>query len=100
MHQEGLIFGASDPERAFRLDSASLQTIIIRDETTTSFQTITATSAADPNAWATKLDKMAHDVKHARKRKDQVLKKSLTMRSKTVMIGREESRSLMQSKVK
>lgn len=55
----------SEPEWAHRVNSVSFWTKLDRDALKVSHHPKAAEGAADPNAWASTLDKMTNDDKHA-----------------------------------
>lgn len=81
----------------FRFDSASFWTTSSRYANTIKTHTSTAASRAEPNGWATRLDEIVHNVEHAGNSKTQIRSKSVTADFPTITIGREESKSHLQS---
>lgn len=59
-----------------------------------------AAGAADPNTWATKLNKLAHDDSHAVSSDDQAYTTFKRTVSSVVVISEEELRSLVQIEAK
>lgn len=94
-----LIPGNNEPERAVSANSAFLQTAMNRGATIFSPHYSSAADAADPNAWANKLNKMGHDYKHAKISKHQVHNTSGSTESPTMAIGREVLKSPNQGQV-
>lgn len=81
-------------------NSASLQTIVNRGATTTGPQASKAASMAEPTAWASTLDEMACNVKHAGNSDDQVCNTFVRTDAPTITIGREEIKSLVKTGAK
>lgn len=92
----GQLFENSKVEQALRANNTSFWTILNRDATTASRHSSPAAGAADTNAWASTLHKMAHDDVHAGTSEDQTCKTSMRKDCSVDTLSREELRSLIQ----
>lgn len=95
-----LMYRKRDPKRAPRVDSASFQTILNRDATTTGRHTNALTGAAKSNAWASTMFEMAHDDKHTCISEKQTNICRNGTDSSIITISRRKMRRLIQMKVK